>query len=73
MQPTSSAAREVFWELADGLMQPCSLFEPADSLLLTKSLLELANSNQEQAAAMQDAFFESTKVRQHTHLTCADV
>lgn len=62
VQPTASAAREVFWELADGLMRPCSLFDAGDTLLLHKMAMELANSNLEQAAAMQQAFFGSSQV-----------
>lgn len=62
VQPTAAVAREVFWELADVLLAPCSLFDAADTLLLHRSMIELANSNTEQAAAMQAAFFTSSKV-----------
>jgi hypothetical protein len=63
VQPTAAVAREVFWELADALLAPCCLFDAGDTLLLHRSMLELANSNTEQAAAMQAAFFGSSKVR----------
>lgn len=62
VQPTAAVAREVFWELADSLLAPCSLFDAADTLLLHRSMMELASSNTEQAAAMQGAFFGSSKV-----------
>lgn len=62
VQPTAAVAREVFWELADALLAPCSLFDAGDTLLLHRSMVELANSNTEQAAAMQAAFFNSSKV-----------
>jgi hypothetical protein len=62
VQPTAAVAREVFLELADALLVPCSLFDAGDTLLLHRSLLELANSNTEQAAAMQAAFFGSSQV-----------
>jgi hypothetical protein len=63
VQPTAAVAREVFWELSDVLLAPCSLFDAGDTLLLHRSMMELANSNTEQAAAMQAAFFNSSKVR----------
>lgn len=63
VQPTAAVAREVFWDLSDVLLAPCSLFDAGDTLLLHRSMMELANSNTEQAAAMQAAFFNSSKVR----------
>jgi hypothetical protein len=62
VQPTAAVAREVFWGLSDALLQPCSVFEPGDVLMLHRSMCELASSNKEQAAAMQAAFFGSSKV-----------
>jgi hypothetical protein len=62
VQPTAAVAREVSWELTDALLSPCSLFDAGDTLLLHRSMMELANSNTEQAAAMQAAFFGSSKV-----------
>lgn len=61
-QPTASAARQLFWELSDALMAPCSLFDTADVAVLQRMMLELASSSQEQAAALQGAFFDSSKV-----------
>jgi hypothetical protein len=61
-QPTASAARQLLWEASDALLSPCSLFDAGDVAVLQRMMLELASASREQAAALQQAFFESSKV-----------
>lgn len=62
-EPTASATREVFWHLADGLLKPCSLFDPGDVTVMKQLIMEVAFCRREQVGALQAAFFESSNVR----------
>lgn len=62
MEPATSAAWQLLWEIADALSSPCSLFEAGDCVVLQRLMLELASARQEQAAALQVAFFSSEKM-----------
>lgn len=61
-QSTASATRELFWQLASGLMKPCSLFDAGDVTVMKQLIVELAFCRKEQVAALQQAFFNSSEV-----------
>jgi hypothetical protein len=56
-----SETREAFWDLAEELVRPCSLFDDADALTMKQLALELAFCQRDKVAALQQQFFVSPK------------
>ena len=56
-----SETREAFWDLAEELMCPCSLFDGADVSTMKQLALELAFSQRDKVAVLQQQFFASPK------------
>eukprot|EP00775_Hariotina_reticulata_P002347 gene2347-2653_t len=61
-QPTAGATREQYWDLAGGLLRPCSLFDSWDTALMQRLMEEMVQCRSSQVPILHQAFFTSSPV-----------